>query len=121
MARPEPVYILDKINTGDQSDDECCSCSTMLEMCVAVPSFISAATRSPPAGEFVCRSLDLYPFDHSAPDLSTRIRCLCLRHERAPPGDVEMDKLLHNQGAHIFGDKLKCNNSRQTHKNSKYV
>ena len=78
------------------------------------------ATRLPPAGEFVCRSLDWYPFDHSAPDLSTRIRCLCLRYESAPPGDIEMYKLLHNQEAQIFGDKLKWNNSWQTHKNSKY-
>ena len=63
--------------------------------------------RSPPAGEFVCRSLDWYPFDHSAPDFSTRIRCLGLhvRHKSAPPGDIEMDRLLHNQGAQILGDK----------------
>ena len=79
------------------------------------------APRSPlAAGEFVCRSLDWYPFDHSAPDLFTRIRCLGLRHESVPPGDIEMDKLLRNQGAQILGDKLKCNNSWQTHKNSKY-
>ena len=78
------------------------------------------APRSPPAGEFMCRSLDWYPFDHSAPDLCTWIRCLGLHHESAPPGDIEMDKLLCNQGAHILGDKLKCNNSWQTHKNSKY-
>ena len=64
--------------------------------------YITAAARRDPAGEFVCRSLDWYPFDHSAPDLSTRIRCLCLRHESAPPGDIEIDKLLRNQGAHIL-------------------
>ena len=78
------------------------------------------APRPPPSGEFVCRSLDWYPFDHSAPDLSTRIRRLGLRYESAPPGDIKMDKLLGNQGAQIWGDKLKCNNSWQTHKNSKY-
>ena len=59
--------------------------------------------RSPPAGEFVCRSFDWYPLHHSAPDLSTRIWCLGLRHESAPPGDIEMDTLLRNQGAQIFG------------------
>ena len=65
------------------------------------------APRSPPAGQFVCRSLDWYPFDHSAPDLSTRIRCRGLRHESDLPGDIEMDKLLRNQGANILGYKLR--------------
>ena len=71
------------------------------------------APQSPPAGEFVSRNLDWYQFDHSAPDLSTRIRCLHvgLHHKSTPPGDIKMDKLLCNQGAQILGDKLKCNNS----------
>ena len=43
-----------------------------------------------------------------------------LYSKSAPPGDIEMDQLLRNQGAQILGDKLKCNNSWQTHKNSKY-
>ena len=58
---------------------------------------------------------DRYPFDHSAPDLSTEIRCLHVglhvRQESVPQDDIEMDKLWRNQGAQIFGDKLKCNNS----------
>ena len=66
---------------------------------------------SPPVGEFVHSSLDWYPFDYSAPDLSTQIRCLGLRHESTPPGSIEMDKLLRNQATQILGDKLKCNNS----------
>ena len=37
---------LERENSSEpDDDDECCSCSAMLEMCVAVPSFISAAAR----------------------------------------------------------------------------
>ena len=49
----------------------------------------------------MCQSLDWYPFDDSAPYLSTRIQYLGLRHESAPPGDIEMDILLRNEGAQI--------------------
>ena len=38
--------------------------SAMLKMCVAVPSFI--APRSLPAGDFVCQSLDWYPFHQTS-------------------------------------------------------
>ena len=59
--------------------------------------------RPPPAGDFAWQSLDWYPFDHSAPHLSTRIRYLGLRHESVPPDDIEMEKLLRNQGSNILG------------------